>query len=152
MAALRRRSQFARKPTDRFFGFHRIDKFDHALVDVVASRTFEGSNVKSGGVRGNARQHRNCFALWTWWPMKLDHGASPWIRRERYRSLSHRVVAIMGRRWGEHGTSEVPALVNTAHMPKEIPVSLANCGVPGFKSGKIEPSRMPWHHWLDGST
>jgi len=95
-AALRRRSQFAQKPTDSFFGFHRIDKLDHALVDVAASRTFEGSNIKAGGVGGDACQHRSCFAPWTWWPMKRDHDASPWIRRERYRTLSHRWRAEAG--------------------------------------------------------
>jgi hypothetical protein len=56
------RSEFAGKPTGSFFGFHRIDKLDHALVDVITSGTFECSNVKAGGARGNAGQHGSCLA------------------------------------------------------------------------------------------
>jgi hypothetical protein len=90
------RSEFAGKPTGSFFGFHRIDKLDHALVDVITSGTFECSNVKARGTGSNAGQHGSCLARGAKWPQD-NHDASPWIRRERYRTLSHPVDAVMGR-------------------------------------------------------
>jgi hypothetical protein len=41
------RSQFASKPALCFSGFHRVN-YDHALMDVIASRTAECSDVKAG--------------------------------------------------------------------------------------------------------
>jgi hypothetical protein len=89
------RSKFAGKPTGSFFGFHRIDKLDNALVDVIASGTLERSNVKAGGARGNAGQHGSCLARGARWPQD-NHDASPWIRRE-HKTLSHRWMPWMGR-------------------------------------------------------
>ena len=83
------RSEFAGKPTGSFFGFHRIEKLDNALVNVITSGTLERSNVKAGGAWGNAGQHGCCLARGAKWPQD-NHDASPWIRRERYRTLSHR--------------------------------------------------------------
>jgi hypothetical protein len=85
----------AGKPTGSFFGFHRIDKLDNALVDVIASGTLERSNVKAGGARGNAGQHGSCLARGARWPQD-NHDASPWIRRE-HKTLSHRRMPWMGR-------------------------------------------------------
>jgi len=45
--ALRWRSQFAPEPANRLSGFHRIDKLDHALMNVIASGAFECSDVKA---------------------------------------------------------------------------------------------------------
>jgi hypothetical protein len=39
-AVLRRRSQFTSEPARYFPRFHRIDKLDHALMNVMASRAF----------------------------------------------------------------------------------------------------------------
>jgi hypothetical protein len=89
-ATLRWRSQFALEPIRSFFGFHRIGQRDDALVNVIASTAFECSDVKARPAGGDPCQRCCCFALWTWWPVKRDHDASPWIRRERYRTLSHR--------------------------------------------------------------
>jgi hypothetical protein len=89
------RSKFADKPTGSFFGFHRIDKLDNALVNVVTSGTLERSNVKAGGARGNAGQHSSCLARWAKWPQD-NHDASPWIWREHNHSQSP-VYADKGR-------------------------------------------------------
>jgi hypothetical protein len=82
------RFEFAGKPTGIFFGFHRIDKLDNALVDVITSRTLKRPNVKAGGARGNAGQHGCCLARGARWP-RDNHAASPLIRRE-HNTLSHR--------------------------------------------------------------
>ena len=86
------RSEFAGEPTCSFSGFHRIDKLDNALVDVITSGTLERSNVKASGARSNARQHGSCLARWAKWPQD-HHDASPWIRRE-HNTLSHRYMPI----------------------------------------------------------
>jgi hypothetical protein len=53
-AALRWRSQFSLEPSSGFFGFHRIDQRDDALMNVIASTAFECSDVKArpAGRRG----------------------------------------------------------------------------------------------------
>jgi hypothetical protein len=53
-AALRWRSQFSLEPSSGFFGFHRIDQRDDALINVIASTAFECSDVKArpAGRRG----------------------------------------------------------------------------------------------------
>jgi len=84
--------EFAGKPTGSLFGFHRIDKLDNELVNVITSGTVERSNVKAGGARGNAGQHGSCLARWAKWPQD-HHDASPWIRRE-HNTLSHRYMPI----------------------------------------------------------
>jgi hypothetical protein len=90
------RSEFAGKPTGGFFGFYRIGKLDHTLMDVIASGTFECSNVKAGGPGGNTCQHGSCSACGTAWS-EDEHDSSPWIRRESYCSQSP-VNAESGRR------------------------------------------------------
>src|SRR5580693_6620152 len=117
-AALHWRSQFALEPTRGFFGLHRIDQRDHALINVIANAAFECSDVKARPAGGDPCQRCYCFSLWTWWPVKRDHDASPWIRRERYRTLSHRQVPL----WDGDGSS-LPRLsprhlVNTDHLSK----------------------------------
>jgi hypothetical protein len=51
-AALRRRSQFAPEPARCFPRFHRIDKIDHALMNVIARGTFRmfGYQSRTGQV------------------------------------------------------------------------------------------------------
>jgi hypothetical protein len=88
------RSKFADKPTGSFFGFHRIDKLDNALVNVVTSGTLERSNVKAGGARGNAGQHSSCLARWAKWPQD-NHDASPGSGGSTT-TLSHRYMPIRG--------------------------------------------------------
>jgi hypothetical protein len=73
--------EFAGKPTCCFSGFHRIDKLDSALVNVITSGTLERSNVKAGGARGNAGQHGCCLARGARWP-RDNHAASPLISGE----------------------------------------------------------------------
>lgn len=92
--ALRRRSQFASEPASRFCGFYRINEIDDALVHQIAGRTFERSDVKTRGTRGDPRQHSCRLACRTRWSQD-DHGASPWTRRERNDSQSP-VDAVMG--------------------------------------------------------
>jgi hypothetical protein len=90
-AVLGRRSQFAPEPGRCFQRFHRIDKLDRALMNVIAS---EGSEVKAGRAGSDPCgsdpwQHRDGFALWTWWPVKNTHDVVPYIGRE-HDTLSHR--------------------------------------------------------------
>jgi hypothetical protein len=117
--ALRWRSQFAPQPTRSFEGFHRIDQRDRALMNAIASGALEYSDVKvGGGTRFDPCQQHHCFALWTWRPVKRDHDASPWVRRERYRTLSHRRMPL----WdgdGEQRSTFVPShLVNIEHLSR----------------------------------
>jgi hypothetical protein len=46
-AALRWRPQFSSEPTFRFMGFHGINQFDDDLMDQIASRAFEGPDIKT---------------------------------------------------------------------------------------------------------
>ena len=95
--ALRRRSQFASEPASRFRGFYRINEIDDALLNQIAGRTFERSDVKTRGTRGDPRQHGCRLACRTRWSQD-DHGASPWTRRERNDSrrglIEHCVLSI----------------------------------------------------------
>jgi hypothetical protein len=95
-SSLNRRSQFTPEPACHCARLHRIGNCAHTLVNVIASGALECSNVKAGRTRGDPRQHRYRFALWTWWPVKRAHDAVPCIRREHYRTLSHRVDAREG--------------------------------------------------------
>ena len=90
------RSEFAGKPTRGFFGFHRIDKLDHALVDVITSGTLERSNVKAGGARGNAGQHGSCSAQGAKRPQD-GHDASPLDQAGALQSSQSPVYADNGR-------------------------------------------------------
>jgi hypothetical protein len=45
--ALRGRLQVSAKPCVRSEGFHRIDEFDHSLMDMMARRAFECPNVET---------------------------------------------------------------------------------------------------------
>ena len=68
-APLRGRPQFALKPSQGFGRSHRVDQFDRDLIDEIASGTFEGTNVKTGGAGRDARQHRCCLAFRTRWSL-----------------------------------------------------------------------------------
>ena len=83
-------------PTGSFFGFHRIDKLDDLLMNVIASGAFERSDVKAGRAGSDPCQHCYGFALRTGWSVKRAHDAVPCIRRER-NTLSHRKVPLQGR-------------------------------------------------------
>jgi len=72
-APLRGRPQFALKPSQGFGRSHRVDQFDRDLIDEIASGTFEGTNVKTGGAGRDARQHRCCLAFRTRWSLN-GHG------------------------------------------------------------------------------
>jgi hypothetical protein len=94
--SLRWRSQFAPEPACHRCGFHRVGKRADTLMNVIASGAFECSDVKAGRARGDPGQHRYGSALRTWWPVKRAHDAVPCIRRERYRTLGHRIDARDG--------------------------------------------------------
>ena len=79
--ALRRRSQFASEPASRFRGFYRINEIDDAPLNQIAGRTFERSDVKTRGTRGDPRQHGCRLACRTRWSQD-DHGASTRQLRE----------------------------------------------------------------------
>jgi hypothetical protein len=88
-AALRWRSQFAPEPARCFQRFHRIDKIDHELMNVIASGAFERSDAKAGRASRDPRPQRSRFAFRTWWLVKHAHDVVPHIRREHY-TLGHR--------------------------------------------------------------
>ena len=88
-ATLRRRSQFATEPARCFRRLHGIDKINHALMNLIACRAFECSNVKAGCGTRDPRQHRCSFALRAGWSAKRAHDVVPHIRRE-HNTLSHR--------------------------------------------------------------
>ena len=95
--SLRWRSQFTPQPARCFPRFHRINKLDHALMNVIASWAFEGSDVKAGRAKRDPCQHRFRFALRTWWSVKCAHDAVPYIRREhKALSLQMPFPAVMG--------------------------------------------------------
>jgi hypothetical protein len=68
---------------------HRIDLFDHSLMDAIARRAFERPNLEAQAAGGDAGQLGFCLARGAKWSVN-NHDASPWIGRERYRTLSHR--------------------------------------------------------------
>ncbi len=72
---LRWRSQFSPEPGCRFRGFHRIDKIDHALMNMIASRTFECSDVKARGAGGDMYQRGRCLASRTRRTLIDTHGS-----------------------------------------------------------------------------
>jgi hypothetical protein len=57
-------------------------------MDVIARRALKRLNVEAQEAGCNARQPGSCLARGAKWSDD-DHDASPWIRRERYRTLSH---------------------------------------------------------------
>jgi hypothetical protein len=63
MQPLRRRSQFASEPTRDLKRFHRINRLDDELMDLIANRTFECPDVKARGPGGDACQHQVCLAV-----------------------------------------------------------------------------------------
>jgi hypothetical protein len=83
------RVQFAPEPACCFEGFHRIDKHDYTLMNRTARKALERPDVKARRTRGDAGQHGSCLARGANWPQD-NYDASPWIRRERYRTLCHR--------------------------------------------------------------
>jgi hypothetical protein len=85
-------------------------------MNVIASSALECSDVKAGRARGDTCQLGYSFALRTWWPVKRAHDAVPCIRRERYRTLSHRVVARDGPVMDQHALRVSKLLGNTAHF------------------------------------
>jgi len=109
------RSEFAGKPTGSFFGFHRIDKLDHALVDVITSGTFKRSNVKASGTRGDAGQHGSCLARWAKGPQK-NQDASPWTGGST--TLSVTGGCRDGTVMCHHGTTPDLAVFHFAHFRK----------------------------------
>ena len=58
-------------------------------MDLFARWAFERPDVEAQGAGGDACQLGSCLARGAKWSDD-DHDASPWIRRERYRTLSHR--------------------------------------------------------------
>ena len=50
-----------------FQGLHRVNKFDHALMNVIACRTFECSDIKAGRAGSDPRQHGSCLACGARW-------------------------------------------------------------------------------------
>jgi hypothetical protein len=91
---LRRRLQLPSKPCVRSERPHRIVLFDNILMDALARRAFERPNFEAHAARGDAGQLSLCLVGRTKW--FVDHNASPWIGRERYRTLSHRELPSEG--------------------------------------------------------
>jgi hypothetical protein len=58
-------------------------------MDPIAGGTFECPDVEARWTGCDACQHRFGLAIRAKWSMD-EHDASPWFRRERYRTLSHR--------------------------------------------------------------
>ena len=83
------RSQFAPEPARCFTGFHRVNQFHHALKNAIARGAFECPDVKARGTGCDAGQHGSCLARGANWSQD-DHDTRLGIRRERYRTLSHR--------------------------------------------------------------
>lgn len=84
------RLKLAHEPGVGCARFHRIGQLDDDLMDVIALRTFECPDVEAGGAGADTCQHGCCLALGTLGSVNPDHDRSPWVRRERYRTLSHR--------------------------------------------------------------
>jgi hypothetical protein len=94
------------EPAGCFLRFHWINQLDDELVNQIASGTFKCPDVKARGSGADTCQHQGGLAFRARWSID-DHGASPWIRRERD-TLSHRWVPIRGgdttiRRFGVPG-------------------------------------------------
>jgi hypothetical protein len=83
----------------------------------TARRALERVDVKATGTGGNAGQHGSCLARGAIWPHD-DHDTSPWIRRERYRTLSHRWMPKRGGDGTHHGTAACPTLFDLARFRK----------------------------------
>ena len=93
-AALCWRLQFASEPARDLKRFHRVSKLGHALTNVFTSRAFERANVRAKSCRRAVGRH------WSYLPcgaarLADDHNARL-IRRERYRTLSHRSMPLLG--------------------------------------------------------
>jgi hypothetical protein len=113
------------KPAVYLGGFHRVGQIDHYLMDVVANRAFERPDVKAGKAVRDSRQHGRRCARRTGRLRNMEHGASPWIRRERYRTLSHR-DAVQGAGGGsQHPPLNPGKLINAAHLSKSLTSRLA---------------------------
>jgi hypothetical protein len=67
--ALCRRPQFALKPSQGIRRSHWVDQHDRDLVDEIASGTFEGPNLRTGGAWRDARQRRCYPACRTRWSL-----------------------------------------------------------------------------------
>jgi hypothetical protein len=75
--ALRWGLQLSAKPCVRSEGLHRIDYFDHSLMDVIARRALKRLDVETCGTGRNPHQRGSCLAREAKWSDN-DHDASPW--------------------------------------------------------------------------
>jgi hypothetical protein len=73
---LRWRLQLPMKPAVCLGGFHRVGQIDNHVMDIVASRAFEGPDVKAGRAWGDACQHCCDLAHRARWSLD-KHDASP---------------------------------------------------------------------------
>ena len=64
-----------REATRWFRGFHRIEQFDHNLMDMMASGALKRPYIEARRARCDPRQPRGCLARWTWWPGMMEHDA-----------------------------------------------------------------------------
>jgi hypothetical protein len=115
--------EFSGKPTGsvRFQGIRCSD----AYLDVIALGAFEQPVFEADGARRHAFQHHPGLAAGTAKALDGDqellgrgHGASPVLRRERYRTLCHRWVPLVGGDMAVLAHREAPLLVNIAHISK----------------------------------
>jgi hypothetical protein len=91
MQPLRWRSQFTSEPTRDLKRFHRINRLDDELMDLIANRTFECPDVKARGPRGDTCQHQVCLAVGAARSMN-DHDTRLCLG-ESANTPSHRVTA-----------------------------------------------------------
>jgi hypothetical protein len=69
------RSQLSHEPTVGLSGFHWIDQIDRNLMVVIALEALERPDIKAGWAGVHTCQHGCGLVLWTWRPVKRDHGA-----------------------------------------------------------------------------
>ena len=92
---------------------------------MIASGAFEQPVFEADGARSNAFQQHPRLAAGTARALNggqellgRGHGASPVLRRERYRTLCHRWVPLVGGDMAVLAHREAPLLVNIAHIQK----------------------------------
>ena len=132
---LRWRSQFAPEPARRFTGFHRVNKFDYTLMNMIARRALECSNVKARGAISDACQHSSCLAFRARRSQDRHHDVSP------YQAGAHSQSPVKAYKRGGDAISMRlgfwRSVVNKAHIPKyKVLMELAIKSCFGQDAGK----------------
>src|SRR4029077_10174438 len=105
-------------PARRFPGFHRVNKFDHTLMNMIARRALECSNVKTRGAVCDACQHSSCLAFRARRSQERHHGCvSPYQARAQHSQLPVKAY----KRGGDATSMRLgfrKSVVNKAYIPK----------------------------------